>query len=163
MKRLMMVMGLLGLGGCALLSQTYVETVHKLGLTPAYDQARMDQVMAAKSGHPVIIRPVVKAPEGTPDGPYVAYFEAGSKRYQTVVKQGRFDAYLDIYYENGQLRTHTPLQAGLAHGLSKGYLPNGQLQSTIEYQQGKAHGWASSIDASGQVTQRIRYQNGYPQ
>ncbi len=162
-KTAWLLLGVVGLGGCAQLSQTYVETVHRMGLTPAYDRDRMDQAMAAKSGHPVIIQTIVTAPAGTPDGPYVAYFDNGQPRLKTVVKQGRFDEYLDIYYTDGQLRTHTPLQAGLAHGLSKGYSPNGQLQSTIPYEQGKAEGFAKRLDADGKVMQRIRYRGGYPQ
>lgn len=163
MRLMLGLISLAFMGGCAQMAQTYVETVHKMGLTPTYDKERMDQMMAAKSGLPVIIRPEVMAPEGTPDGPFVAYFDNGQPRYRTMVKQGRFDDYLDVYYDTGQLRTHTPLRAGLAHGLSQGYLPNGQLQSTIEYQQGKAHGWVKSMDASGQVVKQLRYQKGYPQ
>lgn len=163
MRRALWLMGVLLLNGCAQLSQTYVETVHKMGLTPEYDRERMNQQMAAKKGQPVIIQAVVSAPKGTPEGPYVAYFENGQPRLKTVVKQGRMDDYLDIYYDNGQLRTHTPLREGLAHGLSKGYLPNGQLQSTIEYQNGKAQGWAQGYDASGKVMRRIQYKAGYPQ
>lgn len=121
-----MMFSIIMLSGCAQLLQTYVETVHKMGLTPAYDKARMDQMMAVQKGAPTVIQPMVKVPEGTPDGLFVTYFPNGQPRTKTIAKKGYMDEYLDIYYDNGQLRTHTPLVNGLAHGVSKSYLPNGQ-------------------------------------
>lgn len=158
--------GLLLLNGCAQISEAYVETVHKMGLTPAYDKERMDQYVAAKaarSAPPAIVYPRASVPEGTPDGPLVIKFANGQPRLKTVAKKGYMDEYVDVYYENGQLRAHTPIRSGWAHGLSKGYLPNGQLQSTIELEKGKAEGWALGFDAKGQTHSRIRYRNGQPQ
>ncbi len=166
MKLGLCLVSLLLFSGCAQLSEVYVETVHKMGLTPAYDKERMDQHMAAKAARaapPPIVYPRASVPEGTPDGPFVIYFANGQPRLKTVANKGYMDEYVDVYYENGQLRTHTPIRLGWAHGLSKGYLPNGQLQSTIMLQEGKAEGWVLGFDAKGQAHSRIRYRAGQPQ
>ena len=62
--------------------------------------------------------PLVKVADKVPEGKLVEKYDNGNKKFETDVKNRRFNYYLDIYYPNGKLRNHTPLINCKAEGLS---------------------------------------------
>ncbi len=129
------VMMTLCLTSCQSISETYVKTTDKMGLTPSYAKKNKEALsddLIAKLPKKL---PVTSAPANTPDGLFTVKSSNG-RTLKTYVVNGKFDRYVDIYYPNNQLHSHTPLVNGLAEGWSVGYVPDGRVRTKFLYKKG---------------------------
>lgn len=131
----------LAVSGCARIAQSYVDISEKLGLTPEYDRVAQQAVPQQKS--------IARPPAGTPDGPF-SITATNGRVLKSMVRNGRFDKFVDIYHPNGKLHSHTLIKDGIPFGWSQGYTENGQLRTRILYENGRVVKF-QRFDASGKL------------